>query len=295
MANEQHGVVLHCQLLAAGLGPAAIQHWIRTGRLQQLHRRVYAVGHRHLTSAGRRFAAVACFGDDAALSHRSAASHWGLLSSSSPFIDVSAPRAKHGSPGVRLHRPRRWSETDRTEREYVRVTTVSRTLLDIAGVVPFGVLERAVNQAQVLEILDFDEVQQAIGRAGRKRGVRSLRAIIERVDPDRLTLTASFLEAEMLRLLRAHALPEPEVNIFLTGHKVDFLWRSSRLVVETDGDRFHSTPLDRDSDRRRDRELGLAGFQVLRFGYRDLRDTPELAIAQIRRALNLRRGLAAGR
>lgn len=288
IADLQHGVVTHTQLREQGASARQIQHWLERSRLRPLHKEVYALGHERLTPSGRRLAAVLCFGGEAALSHRSAAAHWDLLGTRSSMIDVSAPRAKNRSPGVRLHRPRRWVAADRTVKDSVRVTTVGRTLLDLAGSVPFGVLERATNEAMIRHILDASEVCAAIDRGGRKRGVRALRTILERIDPTRPVITKSSLEAGFLRLFRAHGLREPECNVYVEGHQVDLFWRACRLVVETDGDNFHSTPLDRDRDRKRDRELELAGYLVMRFGSLDLTDTPERSVAQVRAALNSR-------
>lgn len=290
LAERQYGVISHDQLIELGLTRSLIQNWLRTRRLQPIHACTFALGHKSLRPEGVRLAAVMCFGSEAALSHRSAAAHWNFLAVSQSVVDVSAPRAKEGAPGVRLHRPRRWEPADRTCHLGVPVTTVSRTLLDIAGCVSFGRLERAVNEAQLLQILDFAELVAAMDRAGRKRGIRSLRAIAAGLDPDRPVITASSLEDLFLGLVRRHGLPEPMCNTHVREEKVDFFWPSCDLVVETDGDRFHSTQFARANDRRRDRKLELAGYLVLRFGDREMANTPELVVSQVRAGLNRHRG-----
>lgn len=293
LAERQYGVISHDQLIELGVTPSLIQNWLRARRLQPVHACTYALGHRRLRPEGVRLAAVLCFGSEAALSHRSAAAHWNLLAVSQSVVDVSAPRAKEGAPGVRLHRPRRWEPTDRTCHLGVPVTTVSRTLLDIAGCVSFARLERAVNEAQLQQVLDFAELVAAMDRAGRKRGIRSLRAIAARLDPDRPVITASSLEALFLGLVRRHGVPEPMCNTRVLDEKVDFFWPSSDLIVETDGDRFHSTQFARANDRRRDRKLELAGHLVLRFSDRDMLNSPELVVSQVRTGLNRHRGPSA--
>ncbi|HWI22616.1 MAG TPA: DUF559 domain-containing protein [Baekduia sp.] len=152
-------------------------------------------------------------------------------------------------------------------------------------------LESAANQAMTLELLDWDETQRSIGIAGRKRGIRRLRAILSELDPDRPLLTASYLEDQFLRIVRDFGLPRPESNVYIEGIKVDFVWRAKRLVVETDGDRFHSTVITRRNDRQRDRILQLAGYRVLRFDYNDVTKMPAGVATQVRSAFEIRRGL----
>src|SRR5436190_20689666 len=100
------GVVAGRQLRALGVGQDSIEYWARTGRLRRLHRGVYAVGHTALRREGVWKAAVLACGPGAALSHISAASLWGIRPTTAAVIHVSAPRGRHGHPGIRLHRPR---------------------------------------------------------------------------------------------------------------------------------------------------------------------------------------------
>jgi hypothetical protein len=71
-----------------------------------MHHGVYALGHPVLRREGRRLAAVLACGPNAVLSHRTAAAHWDLLRTDQTRIDVTAPRGRHGAPGIRLHRSR---------------------------------------------------------------------------------------------------------------------------------------------------------------------------------------------
>ena len=87
--------------------------------------------------------------------------------------------------------------------------------------------------------------------------------------------TRSDLERAFLRLLRAHGLPLPEVNVTLGPHEDDVLWRERRLVVELDGYAYHSSRASFAADRRRDRELQRRGFVVLRFTYQEITDEPD--------------------
>ena len=98
-----------------------------------MHRGVYAVGHRVLRAEGHRLAAVLACGPGAVLSHRSAAAHWGLLGTDQERVDVTAPATRHGIPGIRLHRSRSLDARDTTSHEGIPITTIARTLLDLAA------------------------------------------------------------------------------------------------------------------------------------------------------------------
>ena len=93
----------------------------------------------------------------------------------------------------------------------------------------------------------------------------------------------------MLPLLTHYSLPIPETNVKLrVGRKtleVDFLWRTQRVVVETDGGRFHDNPLAQARDSQRNQMLARAGYKVPRVGWEELRDEPDRTIAEISRFL----------
>jgi very-short-patch-repair endonuclease len=147
-------------------------------------------------------------------------------------------------------------------------TTVARTLVDLGDVVPRRAVEKAVEQAEILQLFDLNAVEQAIERAGPRRGTGILLSVLEELSGP--TLTASELEEAFLALCRDAGLRTPEVNVWMTlsdgsAIKVDFLWRRERLAVETDGHPFHRTRQSRERDTRRDVLLRLEGFEPVRF------------------------------
>jgi very-short-patch-repair endonuclease len=266
VAAAQWGVVSRGQLRAVGLSRDLIDHWLRAGRLQPLHRGVYAVGHRALRVEGRRLAAVLASGPGAVLSHRSAAAHWGLLGSDAARIDVTAHRGRRGAPGIRLHRTRSLDARDTTNHEAIPVTTVARTLLDLAATVRPDRLERAFAQALVLHVYDHTAITDVIARSNGHRGIKILAGATAR-EPKH---TKSDWEVRMLALIRRASLPEPLVNHALTAPdhgncEVDFYWPTHRLIVETDSWRFHGTRHAYEQDRARDAALQADGYKVLRF------------------------------
>jgi predicted transcriptional regulator of viral defense system len=148
LAAGQHGVVSVAQLLDAGLSRDAIDIRARSGRLHRLYRGVYAVGHTALTQRSRELAAVLSCGRHAVLSHRSAGARLGLVRSPA-WIEVTAPRACKPRAGVVVHRSRRLHPEEREVVEGIPVTSIARTLVDLAEVLDERRLAQAVQEAEV--------------------------------------------------------------------------------------------------------------------------------------------------
>jgi hypothetical protein len=274
LAERQWGVASLAQLRGLGLGERAVQQRAQAGRLRRVHRGVYAVGHAPLRREGRWLAAVLACGEGAVLSHVSAAAHWGLLHSDATLMDVTTPASRRGGPKIRLHRSRSLTACDTTRHQGIPITTVPRTLLDLAATIPAHRLERALAQAERLRLYDHRAIEDVIATANGHRG-RTLLAQATAQDPK---FTRSELEAWFLNLVREIDLPEPLVNFTLTAPdhprlEVDFCWPSQRLIVELDGWDTHHTRAAFEQDRRRDAALQAVGWRVLRFTWRENRAT----------------------
>jgi very-short-patch-repair endonuclease len=279
-ANSQHGLVTTKQLMAAGIGRAAISERTRSGRLHRIHRGVYAVGHRGLSLHGRFMAAVLACGERAVLSHGSAAVLWDLLKPLDGPIHVSVTSTSGRSrrSGVHLHRcpslsapvepspspsylQREGGRGRRlltTYRHNIPVTTIQRTIDDIEGVLPPHPVRRAKRQAEL-------------------KGIR-----LEGAEGRRLR---SDLEALFLAIVHHHRITPPESNVKLGRHEVDFLWRDHMLVVEVDSFTYHRGSVAFHEDRARDLDLRQSGFTVLRFDERQLEEEPERVAADVAAAL----------
>jgi predicted transcriptional regulator of viral defense system len=279
LAERQHGVVARRQLMALELGPGAIDHRVACGRLHPVHRGVYAVGHPRLMATGLWMAAVLACGPDALLSHRSAAALWGLQSSAASRIDVTAPgRRGRGRPGIMLHRVGRLQDEDRSSRDGIPVTTVARTLLDLAESVSPRQLGRALEEAERLRLLDLQALHSVRDRSPGRQGLRALSILL--ADGREPLEVRSELERRFVELCREANLPLPALNAPVAGHEVDALWLRQRLIVELDGYAFHGTRAAFERDRARDLELQLAGYRVLRVTSRRLdRERPAVAAA----------------
>jgi hypothetical protein len=287
-AQSRHGVMTTAELAAFGLGRAAVARRAREGRLFRVHRGVYAVGRPDLSPPGRRLAAVLACGSPAVLSHRSAAVQHGLLADGGTRIDVTRP-APAGRPqsGIRVHSSTTLIAPDIATVDGIPCTSVARTLVDVGDREPPRLVERAVDQAEVMGVFDLIAISEALERAGPRRGRGVLKAILAELGQP--TLTDRELEELMLELTRTAGLHQPEVNAWITGdgwaYKADFLWRAERLVVETDGRAFHSSRRAFEHDRLRDQRLILAGYTVVRFTWRQLVREPERVQTVVRNLL----------
>jgi very-short-patch-repair endonuclease len=283
LAGRQHGVVAYRQLQALGFGRGAIGRRVSAGRLHRVHFGVYAVGHRVVSLHGRWMAAVLACGDLAVLSHRDAAALHGIRRDARPSVDVSAPRSRRPREGITLHRPVVLERRDRTRVDGIPVTTLDRTLLDLATVVGRRQLERAYEEADRLQLLDVRAVERQLARAWRRPGSHALRMVVQQALG--WAETRSELERRFLRLCRSASLPRPAVNSVLAGFEVDMAWPPQRLVVELDGFGYHRTRAAFERDRLRDARLQVAGFRVLRITQRRLETEPERVVAELRALL----------
>src|SRR5438128_483128 len=263
LAALQHGVVSTAQLRQLGLDRAAVSRRVGAGSLHPLHRGVYAVGHASVSKHGRYLAAVLSCGPMAALSHRSAADLWGLRPASGR-IELTVPRGRVGPPELTVHRSRMQEAADFTLLDEIPITTVARTLLDLAAVLRADDLTRALDRAERLERFDLAAVEDVLSRAVGRRGAGALRRSIAAWRPRH---TRSELEDRHEELVRAAGLPPPRLNVILDGdhqtHEVDAFWPSHSLVVQLDGFAYHRTRRDRERDAAAEADLELAGFRVL--------------------------------
>lgn len=290
LAERQYGVVSRRQLMAAGLSSQAIGRRLCAGRLLQIHPGVYAVGHRRLTLDGFWLAAVLAAGSDAALSHRDAAALHGLGRWNGGRIEVTTPRHSRGVERLRIYTRRRLAAADVTLVERIPVTTVERTLVDLADVVSRDRLAAALTAAERDRKLHVPLLDDAIARTSGRRtaGRANLRAVLDEHAAHGVQLTRSELEIALRKLVREHELPMPGLNVWMPGAdvEVDALWRAARVAVEADSWRWHGDRAAFQRDRTKANALQLAGFRVLRFTHDDIVRRPARVAETIRAALD---------
>lgn len=272
LVRRQHGVVARRQLLELGLGPRRIERRIASGRLHPVWRGVYAVGRPLLDRRGRWMAAVLACGPDAVLSHGSAAALWGFGTERGGLIDVSVPaRRRSRIPGIRVHRRTEAIFRDAAVHEGIPLTSPARTLIDQATRLRPMQLERAVNEADKLDLVGADTLHASLDDYRNQPGVAPLRELL---DPLAFRLSDSELEQLMRSLTRTIELPMPETKTWVNGYEVDFFWPELGIVVEADGLRYHRTASQQRRGLERDQAHLAAGMWPLRFSHWQIKYDP---------------------
>ncbi len=202
---------------------------------------------------------MAC-GPGAALSHRNAAALWDLRQSNSAYIDVIVP-SQNGRKraGIRVHRSSRLQPDEVTARDGIPVTTVARTLLDLADVLERQALRRVISEAEYLNRFDLTALDAVVDNNPGRRSAKLMAAV-----GARRHRTRSVLEQRFLRFLERHGVEEPQSGVWIEGYEADFVWTPAGLVVELDGFAAHKTRSTFNADRLRDRRLWKAGFRTMR-------------------------------
>jgi very-short-patch-repair endonuclease len=284
IAGRQHGLLARRQLLELGFSPDMIKRRMARGSLHRVHAGVYAWGHRAITFEGRWMAAVLAFGPDAALSHRSAGQLWGLVPRSRIRPEVTRPRHAAGRSHLVVHQ----AMLPRDEVRRVRgipVTSVPRTMLDLAATRTEREVERAWNEMEVRELTDRLSVPQLLDRHPRHRGATLLRRLADRKALP-VGITRNDFEEAFLALVDRHGLPRPRMNAHLQMrgrfYEIDCFWEEQRVAIELDGAAAHKTTKAFDDDRERDRILAAEGLTTSRITWHHLHDTPLEVVRDLR-------------
>jgi very-short-patch-repair endonuclease len=269
--DRQDGVAERQQLLDAGLTERVIDHRLATGRYRRVHQNVYALG--PLSMRGRLVAALLAGGDDSALCHASALVPYGLRTSV-VTIDLAARKQRRDEPQLRFHRLI-LNDSEVTRRDGLRVTTIERTLLDIAAT---GADIRHLAQEAIAKRLTTQrKINTLAANHKGERGAPALRRIAG--EPH----TRSRLERRFLRFLDDNGFPAPITNEPIGPYTVDCYWPEYQLVIEVD-EGVHRLLFE--EDRARDRYLTGLGLRAMRVTEESLRDESVLR-EDVRRAARI--------
>jgi hypothetical protein len=291
-ATLQGGVISLDQLRDEGVSPKVAADRGRGSSYHRMHRGVYTVGHWAVSrNAILRAALLAC-GEGAVISHGTAAAFHGLWDKAPLLIDVTVPvEAGRKIDGIRCRRCRYPEPEEVAFVNGVAVTTVARTLVDLAGMVGIATLKKTVGRAAIHRKLDLQAVDIALYNAKRRRGVKALeRALLpyrtkDGAPPD----VRSDFETLVLPQLLDAELPRPGCNVPLEidGERlvVDFLWEKQQVVVETDGRETHETPTAFQSDRKRDQFLASVGYRTVRVTWEQIHAERAAVLGRIKNAL----------
>jgi len=277
IATRAHGVATRPELLRAGVTLTEIRQRLRNGALIQEHPGVYRVGHRAPSLEARYLAAVKACGDGALLSGRAAGHLYGLLRGPAPPPEVTT-RTERRIEGIATRRSRQNHPADATTFRGIPITTVARTLVDLAAALNADDLARACHEAGIRHRTTPAQVEAVLARRPTSPGAAKLRGVVR----GETRVTLSKLERRFLEILQANDLELPETNRRAGGRRVDCRWPERRLTIELDGYRYHRSRRAWEQDRRREREAHSRGDDFRRYTYGDVFDDPRLMLAELR-------------
>jgi len=162
------------------------------------------------------------------------------------------------------------------------ITTVARTLFDLAEFTSLKRLESAWEEADRLSLLQLTAIEEVCERGYGRRALKPIRRLL--AGARAATFTRSPLEDDFAAFCRAHHLPTPSFNTTVLGYEVDALWSRERLAAELDSWEFHRHRAAFERDRARDTSLQVAGYRIVRITHRRLK-TDGASVAQELRAL----------
>ena len=280
IASAGHGVVTRAELLRAGISTEEIRQRLLSGALLYEHRGVYRVGYRAPSIEATYLAAVRACGERALLSGRAAGHLLGALKGPPPPPEVTAPTERR-IPGVATRRERHLDPRDATTWRAIPVTTMARTLVDLAAVLSVDDLARACHEAGIRHATTPHAVEAVLARRPNSPGATTLRRIL-RGD---VHVTLSALESRFLARLKQAGLTLPMTNQPAGGRRVDCRWPTHRLTVELDGYRYHHSRHAWEQDRRREREARARGDEFRRYTYADVFEHPHHMLSELRALL----------
>jgi hypothetical protein len=281
LATAAKGVVTRRELLDAGVTRDEIQWRREIGSLIEEHPGVYRVGHRAPNVESSYMAAVKAGGEGALLDGLAAAHLLALVKGKAPPPEVVTPTERR-IPGLTTTRSRATCRDHAAKWRGIPVTSVPRTLIDIAPCLGPDRLARACHEAGVLHKTTPRQVERIL--RPNVPGAAKLRAIL-RGDTKVLL---SKLERRFLERLEAASLPLPETNRQAGGRRVDCRWPDHKLTVELDSYTYHSSRDAWENDRRREREAFARGDEFRRYTWGDVFEEPAQMTAELGALLALR-------
>lgn len=289
LASRQHGVFTRPQAAACGAGRNVVTRRLRVGAWQKRTSRVLGIAGAPDSARARLLTVVLHVGHGAAASHASAAALYRLPGFDLSEVHVTRPRGTHWlTPpyGTQHELP---LEGFTTVVDGIPVTTVARTLFDLAATEHPRRVERALDNALAMRLTSVAALELLVRGSRGRSGVKLMRSLVE-ARRDGYVPPASELEARFLELVRQAGLPEPERQVAAGGGdlsgRADMAWRDRQLLVELDSRRHHSALLDAQEDVRRDVAAAHGGWRVLRVTWEDVFAYPDRTMVRLAAALD---------
>jgi Transcriptional regulator, AbiEi antitoxin len=285
LARRQIGHVTRAQLLELGLGSAAIGARVSTGALVTRYPGVYALPPARQDPQARIAAAVLAGGPGALASHTSAAFLWGFLPHFQPPPEISLPTGDRRPRHILTHRCPSLDRADNSLQLGVKVTSRTRTILDIAPRLTDKQRIRLVNDALREHHIRPDGLSDVIARNPYHPGTKLLKPFL---DLPGTNPTNSAFEDDFLPFLAKYGLPTPLTNVYVNGREVDAYFPEHNLIVELDGWHSHKTRHAFETDRERDAHHLAHGTPTIRITKDRLEQTPDREAARLEAILSQR-------
>lgn len=288
IARRRHGVITVHAAGAAGVSRTVLARGARRGWLERCYPGVYRLSGVPPTWHGDVLAACDAWGEHALASHACAARLWDLAGFPRADIELTVPRKRKRALSHQVHRPTPLAGHERAVIRSIPVTSITRTFLDLASTSPVDRVEEALDDALRRGLVTLPRLRwylSAVAAPGRP-GVRSLRMLVQTREQ---AVPESVLERRLLRTIRAAGLPAPvpqyEVSLNGVRARLDFAYPDSRVALEADGRRWHSSVRAFERDARRHSELAARGWRVVRVTWLQLHERPDEVVAAVRAAL----------
>ncbi|MGH8993158.1 MAG: type IV toxin-antitoxin system AbiEi family antitoxin domain-containing protein [Acidimicrobiia bacterium] len=300
LAEGQHGLVTLAQLREIGVRPKTLDRIITSGQLVRVAPRVLLV-HGAPASWQRRIQAERLSaGDDAVVSHRSAAALYdldGFDSHRTVHLTVPLHRQKRRRTDVTIHRSPDYELIRPDTRQGIPVTDVARLVLDLyAGEPNAEVARRGLFSARKKKLVSWTELHETLEAHARhgRRGITRLRADLDLYS--RIGCPETTFEDAIRRLLMEAGLPEPELQhpvVAGSGYRIDVAYPELRVGIEGKSKAHHLTDLAFETDSVRDADLAIAGWILIHVTWAQIHRDPAGVVRRVRRALSRREGVAA--
>jgi very-short-patch-repair endonuclease len=284
IASAAHGIVTWDEMRRAGISEDEIRHRVQIGSLIRIFRGVYRVGHRAPSVEADYMAAVKAGGNGAALRGLAAGYLLGILQGPSPPPPEVMTLTERKRKGLKTRRTKRLDRRDVTRVRGIPVTTVPRTLVDLAAVLSEEDLARACHEAGVKYRTTPAQVKAVLQRRPKAKGAAKL----QRIMSGDVHVILSKLEKRFLQRLKEADLPLPQTNRPAGTKRVDCRWPDRSVTVELNGFRFHNSRHAYDQDLKREREARARGDEFRRYTYADVFEDPTYMLAELRELLRQR-------
>jgi len=272
-----------------GIPLGTIDAWVARGLLHSVYDGIYMVGQPLLLPSADLLAGVWACGPEALLSHRSAIEVWDMIEPRRGFgIQVTVPGHRRPGPsGIYVHRTNDLYPDEISEKNGIPITSAARTIFDFASQASRSEISAAYERGLIEQHFTRDRMIVLAMRHKGRRGIKRIRALIDRDAPP--TVTIQEAHRMLLELVRSSALPHPKTEVPIDRYRVDMLWPDAMLIVEMDSSKWHTSPGRNERDKRRDADLAALGYLTLRITWNDLTKRPVEVITRIAQTYAIRR------